>query len=71
MSALKTKYTGTECMRWALNNRARRVPRFVIAYTGCKTKTSLMKKFALGTVFEKEEAPVKVLKPVHVKVVKK
>jgi len=30
-----------------------------------------MKKFALGTVFEKEEAPVKVLKPVHVKVVKK
>ncbi len=42
-----------EMSRWAADRRARRVPNFVIAMTGMKTKKQIVAKFGEGVVFEK------------------
>jgi hypothetical protein len=39
--------------RWAADRRARRVPNFVIATTGLKTKKQIVAKYGEGVVFEK------------------
>jgi hypothetical protein len=42
-----------EITRWAADRRARRVPNFVIAQTGLKTKKQIVAKFGEGAAFEK------------------
>ncbi len=39
--------------RWTADRRARRVPNFVIAATGLKTKKEIVKKFGEGVTFAK------------------
>src|SRR5512138_1979354 len=43
----------SEITRWAADRRARRVPNFVIAITGLKTKKAIVAKYGEGGVFEK------------------
>jgi hypothetical protein len=42
-----------EMSRWAADRRARRVPNFVIAMTGLKTKRQIVARYGEGVVFEK------------------
>lgn len=42
-----------EISRWAADRRARRVPNFVIALTGLKTKRQIVQKYGDGATFEK------------------
>lgn len=46
-----------EVTRWAADRRARRVPNFVIAQTGLKTKQQIVAKYGDGVVFEKNRPP--------------
>jgi hypothetical protein len=41
--------------RWAADRRARRVPNFVIAMTGLKTKKQIVSKYGENVVFEKNK----------------
>jgi hypothetical protein len=40
-------------VKWVADNRARRVPTFVIEQTGLATKKEIVAKFGPGVVFEK------------------
>jgi len=42
-----------EMVKWVADNRARRVPTFVIEQTGLATKKEIVAKFGPGVVFEK------------------
>ena len=42
-----------EMTRWAADRRARRVPNFVIAMTGLKTKKQIVARYGEGATFEK------------------
>ncbi|HEX9401682.1 MAG TPA: hypothetical protein VF912_16355 [Anaeromyxobacter sp.] len=48
-----------EMSRWAADRRARRVPNFVIAMTGLKTKKQIVAKFGEGVVFDRSKQPPK------------
>ncbi len=43
----------TEITRWVADNRARRVPTFVIQATGLDTKTKIVAKYGANVAFEK------------------
>ncbi len=43
----------TEITRWVADNRARRVPTFVIEATGLDTKKKIVAKFGANAAFEK------------------
>lgn len=43
----------TEINRWVADNRARRVPTFVIEATGLDTKKKIVAKFGVNAAFEK------------------
>jgi sulfite reductase beta subunit-like hemoprotein len=45
-----------EMVKWVADNRARRVPTFVIEQTGLATKKEIVAKFGPGVVFEKGKA---------------
>ena len=42
-----------EMTKWVADNRARRVPNFVIALTGLKTKKEIVAKYGANVAFEK------------------
>jgi len=46
----------SEITRWAADRRARRVPNFVIAATGLKTKKQIVAKYGDGVVIDKGKA---------------
>jgi hypothetical protein len=46
--------------KWVADRRARRVPNFVIAMTGLKTKQQIVAKFGANVAFEKGKALAKV-----------
>jgi hypothetical protein len=46
----------TEITRWVADNRARRVPTFVIEATGLDTKKKIVAKFGPNAAFEKGKA---------------
>ncbi|WP_242395869.1 hypothetical protein [Anaeromyxobacter oryzisoli] len=45
----------TEITKWVADNRARRVPNFVIEATGLDTKRKIVAKFGEGATFEKNK----------------
>jgi hypothetical protein len=45
-----------EITRWVANNRARRVPTFVIELTGLDTKKKIVAKYGPGAAFERGKA---------------
>jgi hypothetical protein len=47
-----TNWEGGVIYRWVADNRARRVPLFVITTTGMRTKTEVVAKFGVGCVFD-------------------
>ncbi len=52
-SKTRTKWIDGECVTWVAGPKARRVPLFVIATTGLKTKKAIVKKYGLGAAFVK------------------
>ncbi len=46
----------TEITRWVADNRARRVPTFVIEATGLDTKKKIVARYGEGAVFEQGKA---------------
>ncbi len=48
-----------EITRWVADNRARRVPTFVIEATGLDTKKKIVAKFGANAAFEKGKPPPK------------
>ncbi len=44
---------GEEITKWVADNRARRVPKFVIRLTGLETKKKIVAKFGKNAAFEK------------------
>lgn len=46
-----TEWRGGEIVRWVLDRRARRVPKFVVQYTHWDTKRDMLQAFGEGVVF--------------------
>ena len=53
---------GADITKWVADNRARRVPKFVIAATGLDTKKKIVAKFGENAAFEKGKPLPKAVK---------
>jgi hypothetical protein len=53
---------GADITKWVADNRARRVPKFVIAATGLDTKKKIVAKFGENATFEKGKPLPKTVK---------
>jgi hypothetical protein len=53
------RHPRSEMTRWVADRRARRVPTFVIAQTGLKTKKQIVARYGADVVFEKGKAAPK------------
>ena len=51
--ARRARARGEDMTRWVADNRARRVPKFVIAATGLDTKKKIVARFGPNAEFEK------------------
>ena len=49
----RARSRGADLTKWVADNRARRVPKFVIAATGLDTKKKIVAKFGANAAFEK------------------
>ena len=52
-AARRARARGADITKWVADNRARRVPKFVIAATGLDTKKKIVAKFGANAAFEK------------------
>jgi hypothetical protein len=55
-SSARRRPPRTEITRWVADNRARRVPTFVIQATGLDTKKKIVAKYGQNVAFEKGKA---------------
>jgi len=62
--ARSARARGAEITKWAADNRARRVPKFVIEATGLDTKKKIVAKFGENAAFEKGKPLPKAVKAV-------
>ena len=58
----RARARGADITKWVADNRARRVPKFVIAATGLDTKKKIVAKFGENAAFEKGKPLPKAVK---------
>jgi hypothetical protein len=61
-TARSARARGADITKWVADNRARRVPKFVIAATGLDTKKKIVARFGENATFEKGKPLPKAVK---------
>ena len=61
-AARRARARGADITKWVADNRARRVPKFVIEATGLDTKKKIVAKFGENATFEKGKPLPKAVK---------